>query len=284
MTWQELSSFIDWALVNVRCVQINPGCMQHHYIDMHKHALLAIKVPQLGLVSARCVPRLPARTHARALSTAAVLCAARCAACVLRLPGSAHVKGTRSSCPVRRLGRGSSPMGRLDLAVAVPTSSTRRNTSLSLSPLPAGSRCGSSLQALGPYVHHLWRLCAIPVPIDCPAVPARMHPPRDSLLAHLATTSKLHRPLIPPSHTLRPPCTRACEINHGGVRGDGAAPPGALPEFMRLVRQEAPKTFNDVMAEMQMRNKMEAAKPLLQVGPALHNAGLASVVFQLPAG
>ena len=38
-----------------------------------------------------------------------------------------------------------------------------------------------------------------------------------------------------------------------------------LPEHVRLERQDHEPTFTEVMQTMQARNKMEAAKPLLQV-------------------
>lgn len=53
VTWPELFTLVDWALINVSPVNVSQGGSQAFYVDLSAHAYVALRVPQLSLQSYR---------------------------------------------------------------------------------------------------------------------------------------------------------------------------------------------------------------------------------------
>eukprot|EP00798_Chlamydomonas_sp_ICE-L_P005984 gene5984-5277_t len=53
VSWQDLHSFIMWALASIKMVTIGQGCSRYHYLDLSDNVHLALRVPRLSLQSDR---------------------------------------------------------------------------------------------------------------------------------------------------------------------------------------------------------------------------------------
>lgn len=52
--WHEILTLINWALDNVRVVDVHTGGTQCFYVNLSHHVYSALRVPHLGLQSPRC--------------------------------------------------------------------------------------------------------------------------------------------------------------------------------------------------------------------------------------
>jgi len=53
--WHEILTLINWALDNIRVVDVHTGGTQCFYVNLNHHVYSALRVPHLGLQSPRCV-------------------------------------------------------------------------------------------------------------------------------------------------------------------------------------------------------------------------------------
>ena len=94
MKWQDLLSFLEWLCNNLNPVWLEPGETQHLYMDLiDAVANVSVRVPELGLQSARCGFSVGSRASGGGCRDGFRMQAGRGAECRLgcRAQGKGHV-------------------------------------------------------------------------------------------------------------------------------------------------------------------------------------------------